>query len=354
MRSVPLTSDDILIDTQKVTTGFFTGGLGTIAGSSLVTASLSAEQHKYYTNLQYSSEDHFSITYGNIDGSGSSASSLNAGVGETEAVYKSYASYLLRTDDIEGGFKINNSSVTDKDVYFIVAERAKMKDRINPGSWTLGLSGSTSLIGDTAHGVSLTLTDDSKTTAPFSSPIGPRYNVYAGAAGTVSSTTTKYGYFWPDAGCIALSNTSLSSSIPGVRGRADASGSFFGGGSDAAKRFVGFHPSRVNSANHYNRLATAMHIYTGNQQFRAEEDQTTVTYFCRALSREFNHSSNPTFVSGSEGRYRIEDFEGNPQTFITTIGLYNNQEECVAVGRLSKALLKNYSTEAITKVKLTY
>jgi hypothetical protein len=116
----------------------------------------------------------------------------------------------------------------------------------------------------------------------------------------------------------------------------------------------GFHPDRGNDAKHYNRLATAINHYTGNQQFRSEEDQTTVTYFCRALSRDFNHSSNPTFTSGSEGRYRQSSFEGNPQTFITTVGLYNNQGECVAVGRLSKAILKNYSTEAIIKTKLTY
>jgi len=351
MRAIPLTSDDILIDTQKVTTGYFTGGLGTILGSSLVTASLSTTQQKYYTNLQYSSEDHFSITYGNIDGSGSSAASLNAGVGETEAVYDSYASYLLAANDIAGGFKISSSLKADKDVYFIVAERAKMKDRLNPGNWTLGLSGSVTTNLASASGASLTLTDNSKTTAATSSPIGPRYTVYAGTAGTVSSTTTTYGWFWPDAGIIALSGNSLSSSIPGNPGW--ASSSVFGKDS-LGRTSNGFHPNRSNDAKHYLKLATAIHHYTANQQFRSEEDQTTVTYFCRALSRDFNHSSNPTFTSGSEGRYRQSSFEGNPQTFITTVGLYNNQRECVAVGRLSKAILKNYSTEAIIKTKLTY
>lgn len=368
MRSIPLTSDDILVDTQKVTTGYFTGGLGTIAGSSLITASLSAEQQKYYANLQYSSEDHFSITYGNYDGSGSTQAALNSGVGETEAVYKSYASYLLRIDDIEGGFKINSATVQDRDVYFVIAERAKMKDRLNPGSWTLGLSGSNGYTGSTANsskvgswgaGVALTLTDDSKTTAPISSPIGPRHNVYAGTAGTVSSTTTTYGWFWPEAGCIALSGTALSSSIAGSTGWASGSG-VFGLGKQVAgvvkQGGVGFHPNRNKGVKHYLKLASAINLYSGNQQFRSEEDQTTVTYFCRALSKEFNHSSNPTFVSGSEGLYREESFESNPQTFITTIGLYNNINggECVAVGRLSKAILKNYHTEAITKVKLTY
>ncbi len=348
MRMTALTSDDILIDTQKVTTGYFSGGLGTILGSQLTTASLSTEQQKYYANLQYNSEDHFSVTYGNIDGSGSTASSLNAGVGETEAVYKSFASYLLRTAEIRNGF-IFSASTVEKDVYFAVAERAKMKDRLNPGNWTLGLSGSNSV----GSGSSLTLTDNSKTTSATSSPIGPRYKVFAGSAGVVSSTAICYGYFWPDAGCIALSGTALSQSIPGHPSDniiASASGHL------PTDRTVGngFAPLRVNEAKAYYKLSTAISKFTGNQQFRAEEDQTTVTYFCRALSRDYNHSSNPTFTSGSEGRYQQASFEGNPQTFITTVGLYNANSELVAVGRLSKAILKNFSTEAIIKTKLTY
>ena len=345
MRQVPLTSDDILIDTQKVTTGYFSGGLGTILGSSLSTASLSATQKKYYTNLQYSSADHFSVTFGNIDGSGSSAASITAGVGETEAVYKSYASMLLRTNDIEGGFKINSSTVTDKSVYILLAERARMKDRLNPGNWTLALSGSNTA---GAAGVNKTYTDDSKTTAPQTSPIGPRYNVYEGSAGTVSSTTTKQGYFWPDAGCIVLSATSISASIPGTAAYTSQVG--FG----SASMGNGLAPNLTAGAENYHKLATAIVHSTTSQQFRSEEDQTSVTYFCRALSREFNASSNPTFTSGSEGRYRQASFEGNPQTFITTVGLYNNANECVAVGRLSKAILKNYSTEAIIKTTLKY
>tara|TARA_B100000424_G_C22944588_1_gene502699 strand:- start:978 stop:2012 length:1035 start_codon:yes stop_codon:yes gene_type:complete len=344
MRLVRLTQDDILIDTQKVTTGYFSGGLGTILGSSLTTASLSATQLKYYVNLQYSSADHFSITYGNIDGSGSSAASLNAGVGETEAVYKSYASYLLRTDEVRDGFKITNTTTADKDVFFVLAERARMKDRLNPGTWTLALSGSTTA----GAAASLTLTDDSKTNLAAATPIGPRFNVYAGTAGTVSSTTTKYGYFWPDAGCIALTATALSASIPGKPGYITHTG--FGSSSLG----IGLAVNSANSANNYYKLASAMNFSTANQQFRSEEDQTTVTYFCRALSRDFNASSNATFTSGSEGEYQQSSFEGNPQTFITTVGLYNAGRECVAVGRLSKAILKNYSVEAIIKTTLTY
>ena len=44
----------------------------------------------------------------------------------------------------------------------------------------------------------------------------------------------------------------------------------------------------------------------------------------------------------------------NPQTYITEVGLYDNSNTLVAVGKLSSALNKNFSSEAIVKVRLTY
>ena len=46
--------------------------------------------------------------------------------------------------------------------------------------------------------------------------------------------------------------------------------------------------------------------------------------------------------------------EVNPQTFISEVGLYDGQNSLVAVGRLSSPINKNFSSEAIVKVRLTY
>ena len=46
--------------------------------------------------------------------------------------------------------------------------------------------------------------------------------------------------------------------------------------------------------------------------------------------------------------------EGDPQTFITTVGLYDAQDTLVAVGKLSTPVQKNHSSEAVIKAKLTY
>ena len=80
---------DVIIDTTKVTAGFFTGNLGTLAADNLTTASLSTTQKGYYYNMQYSSEDQLSVTFGHIEGSGSGAAN------ETKAIYNQFKVLLL-------------------------------------------------------------------------------------------------------------------------------------------------------------------------------------------------------------------------------------------------------------------
>ena len=59
-------------------------------------------------------------------------------------------------------------------------------------------------------------------------------------------------------------------------------------------------------------------------------------------------------LTGSDYELAQSSFKGNPQTFLTTVGLYNSNQELVAVGKLSSPVKKNNSTEATIKVNLTY
>ena len=67
-----------------------------------------------------------------------------------------------------------------------------------------------------------------------------------------------------------------------------------------------------------------------------------------------NFSNNPTFISGSLNELRQKTMKGNPNTFITSVQLYNDNGDMVAVGNLSTPLKNNFSSEATVKVKLTY
>ena len=72
------------------------------------------------------------------------------------------------------------------------------------------------------------------------------------------------------------------------------------------------------------------------------------------LEKPFNFSNSPTFISGSLNELRQSTMKGNPTTFISSVQLYNNSGDIVAVGNLSTPLKKNFSSEATIKVKLTY
>ena len=336
--------EDVVSTEVTVTDGFADGGVGIVTGTSFTTASLSTAQEKYYYNLQYASKDHLSVTYGHIAGSGSMNQSSTQ-EGETKAVYGQFYN-LLETDRNElkknTGFIIN--SVTASDAYFIVAERLQMKDRLNPGTWTLAFSGSTTA----GVGTTLNLTDDSKVNNASAAPFGERYSIQVGTAGSISDTT-EHGFFYPDAGIFVLSAPQMSSSLPGKPGYQTETNVV-----PATYQGNGFSPDRrVNEAAD-NAHKVVAGLSKGSVTLRSEEKQFIYDYFCRAKANEFNYSQNLTFWSGSQYDIRHSDMINNPQVYITEVGLYDDAGELMAIGRLSSALEKNFSSEAIVKVRLTY
>ena len=346
---------DTITSQITVTNGYHDGGVGTLAGSNYTTSSLSSTQKKYYYNIQYNSKDHFSVTYGHKEGSGSSVQTATT-EGETKAVYKQFYN-ITETDserlrDTTGWLMIDGTNstnaVTQSDVYIIAAERLQMKDRLNPGTWTMKLSGS-STPGSSSF---ISLTDNSKTTAPSSAPFGERYDIVSGSAGTVvvAASTKTYGFFYPDAGIMVFSANALSSSLPGTKG-------FILSGSDFAKKGTvgnGFAPDvRVTSAaDNANKMRIA--LQKGSVTLRSEEQQYIFDHFCRARANEYNLSQNITFWSGSNYKIRHDDMVTNPQVYISEVGLYDSAGSLMAVGKLSSAINKNFSSEAIIKVRLTY
>jgi len=347
------TNEDKIITEITVTNGFFDGGVGTLAGSNLATSSLSTTQKNYYYNLQYNSKDHFSVTYGHIAGSGSDIQNATT-EGTTQAIYKQFYNFTeaksVNVRDGVGWGMVDGTSttneVTQSGVYIIAAERLQMKDAINPGTWTMTLSGSNSVGAKN----SLVLTDDSKTVDAKSAPFGPRYNIVSGSAGTIKTAYTEktYGFFYPDAGVMVLSANALSSSLPGSPGYVK-SGSGYG-----LKKHNGFaSDTRVGSnADNANKIRVA--LQRGSTTIRSEEKQYIYDYFCRAKANEYNLSSNLTFWSGSAYEIRHSDMVTNPQTYISEVGLLDAAGDLLAVGRLSSPINKNFSSEAIVKVRLTY
>ena len=90
-----------------------------------------------------------------------------------------------------------------------------------------------------------------------------------------------------------------------------------------------------------------------NLQFNNTVELNSTIYYCRANHNEFNYSTNPTYLSGSKIRVKVNSTD-TPVSYITTVGLYNDNNELMAVGKLSEPLKKTPDTEFTIRARLDY
>ena len=81
-------------------------------------------------------------------------------------------------------------------------------------------------------------------------------------------------------------------------------------------------------------------------------------YYCRAGSDEFNYSSNPTYLK-SDGTVRVleETVAGEGArafSFITSIGLYDANQNLLAVAKLSRPVEKNDEKDITFRIRLDF
>lgn len=79
------------------------------------------------------------------------------------------------------------------------------------------------------------------------------------------------------------------------------------------------------------------------------ETQVSDVYYIKIGPGEFNRSTNPTYLNN----WRIKnEFILNPISYITTIGLYNDFGDCLAIAKLSKPLKNDYESSYVIKLEL--
>jgi len=351
---------DKITQTDKVTSPYHSDGSTTLLAASIVSSSLTDTNETYFFGISNSTTptvEEWNVAFGSTNGFGSNddADAIKA---PTDAIYKQYASLLLAPTEVTGGFVISSpasdSAITsgkDEEIFILSARRSNMKDRINKKTWTIVLSGSATA-GQHSSATKLSLTDDSANDNPTSTPVGDRYNIVSGAAGTIvsESTARNFGFFYPDMGIMVFSQQELSASIPGVGGNKNDVVVF----DNANHKGFGIGTNSARNGKFALRFINCLQPTGAKLTFRDEEDQVSAQYFCRVRSGQMNFSNNPTFVSGSLNELRQSTMKGNPTTFITSVQLYNDAGDVVAVGNLSTPLKKNFSSEATIKVKLTY
>ena len=327
-----------------------TAGLTTVFTSSAQTQ----DQRRYYVDIlnatpsSSTSATQFSIAYGHALGSGSqSVGQLNDS--PSRAIYGQYRQLLLSPEDTR--FTTEGSGSTDY-IYVINFKRSLLKERLDPGNFELPLAAMTNAPNITnktgsltASGSVITLIDDS---SEASAKIGESGRVYSIVSGSINDGVHKvdgksvyYGLAYPDYGTLILDGKMLDQQL---NFRTNT-----GSSSEGNNHFSLYH-SISGSFSKLNGNTQDNHVFLA----RNTEKITSTHFFVRIKNAEYNFSNNPSYVTGSVGQIKEKSFIDDPKTYVTTIGLYNNRLELLAVAKLSKPLLKSFQREALIRVKLDF
>jgi hypothetical protein len=289
----------------------------------------------YYYDVYYSGEPIFSVAFGNQFGSGSSLTDdSTVKAYPSKVIYSQYKNVLLNSTEKSFSFATSSAStyVTSSNIYVISFSVNKFKDRLDEGHFQFSLSGSRG---------TFSLVDDS---SPDS--VSDSYNIVSGSIQNGVAVTYKengstvykgLGTIYPKNGIIVLNSDKISelvgtNLIPSL-GMTETS-------------------YQLNQAKIYNSIKVCSNSYF---QARKSEYLPSKYYFVRVKNQEFNYSNNPTFVlSQTTGKLRFTEFYTDPRTYITTIGLYNENNDLVAVAKTSQPILKKFDNEALIKVRLDF
>ena len=100
--------------------------------------------------------------------------------------------------------------------------------------------------------------------------------------------------------------------------------------------------------------ATAGNVAINNLSFISLNMLKRSVFFTRAFNQEFNYSNNPTAIANASLGSISSNLTGNPTSFITTVGLYNNDNELLAVAKTAPPVKKDFDTEKVFAVRLQY
>ena len=330
--------EDFLVSADSVSSTVWSGNSPELINYYYSTAQFQTAGDYYLSIYQTAStnpsaEVQFDIAYGHVKGSGSLYYNANVqGVSPSKTIYGQYRSLVLEDENSEFSF----GNVTQEYFYAINVSRARYKEKLLPGSLNLILRSGSNI---------LSLTDNSQDVAlPTYYGTQRAYQIVSGSDGSAYNISTdgngytpasgSYGLFLPDISTLLLNGKALDLAGPS-----------------------GINLSTNLSANTdgQNTLKLYATLVSGSSfKLNSEETITSDFVFVRSRNAEFNYSTNPSFISGSTGEVIYPFFINNPQVYPTTVGLYNDANELLAVAKLSRPLQKNFTKESLVRVKLDF
>lgn len=344
------TSDIVLGNPTEVTTGLWTGNTGSLTAfytsSAQATGSNSGQYYwnLYNQNVSSSTADiEFAVAYGHRLGGGNTLLTTDNNALEAPmATYFQYRNLLLEPGDTQFTFSGNYNS---DQIYIINIQRARLKETLDPGNWLITLKGASG---------SFTFIDDSgQTLGVGSGQAGNVFNIVSGSlSGSAGYTIANsqsvggnggYGLVYPELGYLVFNPAAIAATVGFVSGGYLASSSTF------------FAPVTASDKNYWNQVGFINSIIGGAFfQARSAENISSTHYFVRLQNQEFNYSNNPSFFDETTGNVLNTDFIQNPVTYPTTIGLYDDNNELLAVGKLSSPVQKSFDKELLVRVRLDW
>jgi len=343
-----LEADDFVVSSDAISATAWTTNLPTLASFFTSSVQVNGSSGNYYANVfdtAATSSVQFAIAYGNAYGSGSQIynPAVN-GLSPTSTIFGQWQDLVIGDENTLFQF----GAISSSEFFALPIERQCYKESLFLGSLSLTIKGPIAASG------SITLTDNSNYVSStvfneagrvfqlISGSSGVRYTGSATTADGYSLNSGSYGWLLPDIGTIILNPLALAAPTASGGIGFVYSGSAFSG-------------SLTYNAN-TNANAALFRAISGSGAFTLNSQETITSdyVFVRPRSSEFNYSENPSFISGSTGEVLYSQFINNPQVYITTIGLYNDSNELLAVAKLSRPLLKDFTKEALVRVKLDF
>lgn len=293
----------------------------------------------------------FDIAYAHVSGSGSSYINNDTEHLPAKTLYKKYVTECFGNQE----YMIFKNNVRSDYFYIIQFNRDAFKDRLDSQNIQITfspiVSNSDQLINtgsnfssDQNSSVIYKLIDDSKTMKVYSSSMFGFEEYYNLVEGTQQDglkfeeeNAESWGMIFPRRGLILLDGqmmdkycnfNTVTASIDGDNNR---------------KLYLSISSSCAPN------LVRSNHEYW---YIRSAEQYSDENYFCRIGQNEFNYTNNYTYISGSNRKIFEDKLNNTTKTYISTIGLYDDNRNLLAVGKLKKPLLKDSSQEYIFNVRI--
>ncbi len=332
-----LNNDDFVISSDAVQSTAWSTGQPSLSEFYTSSVQAAGSSGNYYLSIYQTSSTlessavQFDIAYADVDGFGSEYydPGLTAYT-PSSTTYGQYRTMILEDENSNFFFGTDTNTLTGSNFWVLSVERSRYKEKLFPETFNLTLSGS----GIGYLHLTNTSVDSKVQTFLGSSKV---YQVVSGsngsaiAGGGYVANSGSYGLFFPTLGTVLLNPHAISQSIH-----------------IEATRSADL-PNGTNQATLYTSISGGA-AFTLNSQETISSDYI----FIRAKNSEFNYSENPSFISGSTGEVIYSSFINSPQTYITTVGMYNDANELLAVAKLSRPLLKDFTKESLVRVKLDF